>query len=154
MATFSRKGKTHALGRGRLPFRSASAAPWLRAIDAPLRPKIRSATSMPIFAKSFAVPLLAFLVAAPGEPSPASGDVPAAVLSTLTRRFVDDAPPLVRGLVIKPDRRMAGFVACGEVGAKDASRYQRFFVTVPGGLAVLESDDRELLARYWQLNGC
>jgi hypothetical protein len=107
-----------------------------------------------LFAKSFAVPLLAFLVAAPGEPSPASGDIPAAVLSTLTRRFVDDAPPLVLGLVIKPDRRMAGFVACGEVGPKDASHYQRFFVTVPGGLAILESDDRDLLGRYWELNGC
>jgi hypothetical protein len=116
--------------------------------------EIKSASGMPIFAKSLAVPLLALLVAAPGEPSPASGDVPAAVLAALTRRFVDDAPPLVRGLVIKLDRRMAGFVACGEVGAKDASRYQRFFVTVPGGLAVLESDDRDLLARYWQLNGC
>ena len=114
---------------------------------------------MPIFAKglfvkSFALPLLALLAAAPGEPSPASGDVPAAVLTTLARRFVDEAPPVFRDLVIKPDRRMAGFVACGEVGSNDASRYQRFFVTVPGGLAVLESDDRDLLARYWELNEC
>lgn len=107
---------------------------------------------MPIFAKSFAIPLLALLVAAPGEPSPASGDVPAAVLATLTRRFVGDAAPLVRAVVIKPDRRMAGFIACGEVG--DGRRYLRFFVTVPGGLAVLESDDHDLLARYWELNGC
>ncbi len=109
---------------------------------------------MQIFVKSLALPLLALSAAAPGEPSPASADIPAAVLTTLTRRFDDHAPPLVRDLVIKPDRRMAGFVACGEVGAQDASRYQRFFVTVPGGLAVLESDDRDLLARYWELNDC
>ena len=56
--------------------------------------------------------------------------------------------------MIKPDRRMAGFVACGEIGTKAADRYQRFFVTVPGGLAVLESDDRDLVARYWGLNDC
>ena len=104
--------------------------------------------------KTVALPLLALLVAAPGEPSPASGDVPAAVLATLSRRFMDEEPPVVRELVIKPDRRMAGFVACGRVGGKDASGYQRFFVTVPGGLAILESDDRDLLARYWELNEC
>lgn len=109
---------------------------------------------MPVFAKSLALPFLAFLVAAPGEPSPASGDVSAAVLATLTRRFVDDPTPLVRRLVIKPDRRMPGFIACGEVGAQDSPQYQRFFVTVPGGLAVLENDDRDLLARYWELNAC
>ena len=109
---------------------------------------------MPILAKSLAAPLLAILVAAPGEPSPASGDVSAAVHATLARRFADDAGPLVRELVIKPDRRMAGFVACGEVGASATPRYQKFFVTVPGGLAVLESDDRDLLARYWELNDC
>ncbi|MBV9751165.1 MAG: hypothetical protein JO188_01460 [Hyphomicrobiales bacterium] len=108
---------------------------------------------MPILAKTLAFPLVALLVAAPGEPSPASGDVSAAVLSTLARRFADDAP-LVRGLVIKRDRRMAGFVACGEVGAMPVARYQRFFITVPGGLAVLESDDPDLLARYWELNDC
>jgi len=109
---------------------------------------------MPILAKAFAVPLVALLIAAPGEPSPASGDISAAVLSALARRFAEDAPPPVRGLVIKLDRRMAGFVACGEVGATAAARYQRFFVIVPGGLAVLESDDRDLLARYWELNDC
>jgi hypothetical protein len=107
-----------------------------------------------LFSKILARPLFALLVAAPGEPSPASGDISAAVLATLARRFADDAQPLVQGLVIKPDRRMAGFVACGEVGTKDAAREQRFFVTVPGGLAVLESDDRDLVARYWQLNEC
>jgi hypothetical protein len=106
------------------------------------------------FAKSLAMPLLALLVAAPGEPPPASGDIPSAVLATLSRRFPGDAAPLVRGLVVKPDRRMAGFIACGEVVAQDTPRYQRFFVTVPGGLAVLESDDRDLLGRYWELNGC
>ena len=109
---------------------------------------------MPVFAKSLAMPFLALLVAAPGEPSPASGDVSAAIIATLTRRFVNDPAPLVRGLVIKPDRRMPGFVACGEVGAGDGRQYQRFFVTVPGGLAVLENDDRDLLARYWELNAC
>ncbi|MBV8184737.1 MAG: hypothetical protein JO137_16280 [Hyphomicrobiales bacterium] len=108
---------------------------------------------MALFAKGLAMPFLALLVAAPGEPSPASGDVPGAVIATLSRRFVSDPAPLVRGLVIKPDRRMPGFVACGEVGVKD-SQYQRFFVTVPGGLAVLESDERDLLARYWELNAC
>ena len=39
-------------------------------------------------------------------------------------------------------------------GPKAALHLQRFFVTVPGGLAVLESDDRELVAHYWNLNGC
>jgi hypothetical protein len=60
----------------------------------------------------------------------------------------------VKGLVVKPDKRMPGYVACGEVGPRAATRLQKFFVTVPGGLAVLESDDRELVARYWSLNGC
>jgi hypothetical protein len=109
---------------------------------------------MPILAKTLAAPLLTLLVAAPGEPSPASGDVRAAVASTLARRFIGNAHPLIKGLVVKPDRRMAGFVACGEVGQKAADRFQRFFVTVPGGLAVLESDDRDLLASYWSLNDC
>ena len=109
---------------------------------------------MPILAKTLALPLVALLAAAPGEPSPASGDIRAAVISTLARRFTDAVPPLVHSLVIKPDRRMAGFVACGEIGTKAADRYQRFFVTVPGGLAVLDSDDRDLVARYWGLNDC
>jgi hypothetical protein len=109
---------------------------------------------MSIFANTLALPLLTLLAAAPGEPSPASGDIRAAVTATLARRFTDNAQPLVKGLVIKPDKRMAGFVACGEVGAKGAAPYQRFFVTVPGGLAVLESDDHDLLDRYWSLNDC
>jgi hypothetical protein len=107
-----------------------------------------------MFVKILAVPLLTLLAAAPGEPSPASGDVRAAVVSTLARRFTENARPQLKGLVIKPDTHMAGYVACGEVGPKAAARYQKFFVMVPGGLAVLESDDRELLARYWSLNGC
>jgi hypothetical protein len=94
------------------------------------------------------------LAAAPGEPSPASGDIRAAVVSTLSRRFTESARPQIKGLVIKPDKRMPGYVACGEVGPKAASHFQKFFVMVPGGLAVLESDDRDLLARYWGLNGC
>ncbi|SEC81983.1 hypothetical protein SAMN05519104_2157 [Rhizobiales bacterium GAS188] len=106
-----------------------------------------------MFVKFLALPLT-LLAAAPGEPSPASGDVRAAVVSTLARRFADNARPQLKGLVIKPDKRMAGYVACGEVGPKAATRYQKFFVMVPGGLAVLESDDRDLLARYWSLNGC
>jgi len=101
-----------------------------------------------------AVPLLTLLAAAPGEPSPAMGDIRAAVVSTLARRFAESAPPQLRSLVVKADRRMPGYVACGEVGPKAAARFQRFFVTVPGGLAVLESDDRELVAHYWRLNGC
>jgi hypothetical protein len=107
-----------------------------------------------MFVKILAVPLLTVLAAAPGEPSPASGDIRAAVVSTLARRFAEHARPQLKGLVIKPDTRMAGYVACGEVGPKAAARFQKFFVMVPGGLAVLESDDRELLARYWSLNGC
>jgi hypothetical protein len=106
-----------------------------------------------MFVKILALPLT-LLAAAPGEPSPASGDVRAAVVSTLARRFADNARPQLKGLVIKPDKRMAGYVAWGEVGPKAATRYQKFFVMVPGGLAVLESDDRDLLARYWSLNGC
>lgn len=104
--------------------------------------------------KSLAVPVLALLAAAPGQPSPATGDVRAAVVSTLARRFADNAHPQVKGLVIKADRRMPGYVACGEVGPKAATRLQKFFVMVPGGLAVLESDDQDLVARYWSLNGC
>jgi hypothetical protein len=105
-------------------------------------------------AKLVVAPVLMVLAAAPGEPSPASGDIRAAVVSTLARRFAENARPQIKGLVIKPDKRMPGYVACGEVGPKAASRFQKFFVMVPGGLAVLESDDRELLARYWSLNGC
>ena len=104
--------------------------------------------------KLLAVPLLTLLAAAPGEPSPASGDVRAAVVSALARRFAENAHPQLKGLIIKPDKRMSGYVACGEVGPRAATRYQKFFVMVPGGLAVLEGDDRELLARYWSLNGC
>jgi hypothetical protein len=105
-------------------------------------------------AKILFVPLLTLLAAAPGEPSPATGDVRAAVVSTLSRRFADNAHPQLKGLVIKADKRMPGYVACGEVGPKAAARYQKFFVMVPGGLAVLESDDHDLVARYWSLNGC
>ena len=104
--------------------------------------------------KLLLVPVLTLLAAAPGESSPADGDVRAAVVSTLARRFAENAHPQVKGLVIKSDKRMPGYVACGEVGPKAALHLQRFFVTVPGGLAVLESDDRELVARYWNLNGC
>jgi hypothetical protein len=104
--------------------------------------------------KTLAVPLLTLLAAAPGEPSPATGDVRAAVVSTLARRFADTAHPQLRSLVIKADRRMAGYVACGEIGPKAGAHYQKFFVMVPGGLAVLESDDRDLVASYWRLNGC
>jgi hypothetical protein len=105
-------------------------------------------------AKLILAPVLMLLAAAPGEPSPASGDIHAAVVSTLARRFTDTARPQIKGLVIKPDRRMPGYVACGEVGPKAASHLQKFFVMVPGGLAVLESDDHDLVAHYWSLNGC
>jgi hypothetical protein len=104
--------------------------------------------------KLITLPLLTLLAAAPGEPSPADGDVRAAVMSALARRFSDTAHPQLKNLVIKADKRMPGYVACGEVGPKAAARFQRFFVMVPGGLAVLDSDDRELVARYWSLNGC
>ena len=106
-----------------------------------------------MFVKMLAVPLI-FFAAAPGEPSPASGDVRAAVVSTLARRFAEYAHPQIKGLVIKPDKRMAGYVACGEVGPRAAAHYQKFFVMVPGGLAVLDGDDHELLSRYWSLNDC
>jgi hypothetical protein len=115
---------------------------------------LRLPGTQPMPMKLLTVPLLTLLAAAPGEPSPASGDIHAAVISTLARRFAENAHPQLRGLVIKADRRMPGYVACGEVGPKAAARFQRFFVTVPGGLAVLESDDRDLVARYWSLNGC
>ena len=107
-----------------------------------------------MFAKSLAFATMTLLAAAPGEPSPASGDIRAAVVTTLARRFADNAHPQVRALVIKADTRMTGYVACGEVGPRAAAHYQKFFVMVPGGIAVLESDDRELVARYWSLNGC
>jgi hypothetical protein len=105
-------------------------------------------------AKLLFVPFLTLLAAAPGEPSPQSGDIRSAVVSTLARRFAENAHPQLKGVVIKPDRRMPGFVACGEVGPKAAAHFQKFFVMVPGGLAVLESDDRDLVAHYWSLNGC
>jgi hypothetical protein len=105
-------------------------------------------------AKLIAAPFLLLLAAAPGEPSPATGDIRSAITSTLARRFADSARPQIKGLVIKPDKRMPGYVACGEVGPKAASHLQKFFVMVPGGLAILESDDRDLVARYWSLNGC
>jgi hypothetical protein len=107
-----------------------------------------------MFVKAVAASLLIVQAAAPGEPSPASGDIRAAVVSTLARRFAETAHPQLKGLVIKVDKRMSGYVACGQVASKTAGHFQKFFVMVPGGLAVLESDDKDLLARYWSLNGC
>jgi hypothetical protein len=107
-----------------------------------------------MFAKIGAVSLLIVQAVAPGEPLPASGDIRAAVVSTLARRFPETDHPQLKDLVIKADKRMPGYVACGEVGLKTTAHFQRFFVMVPGGLAVLESDDKALVARYWSLNGC
>jgi hypothetical protein len=107
-----------------------------------------------MFFKVVAVSLLIQQVAAPGEPLPASGDIRAAVVSTLARRFAEPAHPQLKGLVIKPDKLMPGYVACGEVSPRASAHFQKFFVMVPGGLAVLENDDKDLVARYWSVNGC
>jgi hypothetical protein len=108
-----------------------------------------------MFLRAVAVSLLIQQVAAPGEPSPASGgDIRAAVVSTLARRFAEPTHPQLKGLVIKPDKMMPGYIACGEVSPRASARFQKFFVMVPGGLAVLENDDRDLVARYWDVNGC
>ena len=50
--------------------------------------------------KLLLVPVLTLLAAAPGESSPADGDVRAAVVSTLARRFAENAHPQVKGLVL------------------------------------------------------
>ena len=112
---------------------------------------------MSILAASLARSAIALLVAAPGEAPVAEHDVPDVAKAAVIRRLDKDAFPSFRRIVVKPSERMPGYVVCGEISGPppdDTGRFERFFVVVPGSFALLDRDGRELIDKYWTLNGC
>jgi hypothetical protein len=112
---------------------------------------------MSILASSLAGSTLVMLVAAPGEPPIAQGDVPDVARAAVIRRLDKDALPSFRRMVVKLSGRMPGYVVCGEVSGRhtpDARPFERFFVVVPGSFALLDRDGNDLIDKYWKLNGC
>jgi hypothetical protein len=112
---------------------------------------------MSILAASLAGSAIVLLVAAPGEPPVAEGDVPDVAKAAVIRRLDKDAFPSFRRIVVKPSERMPGYVVCGEVSGQQtaaAGRFERFFVVVPGSFALLDRDGSGLIDKYWSLNGC
>ncbi len=110
---------------------------------------------MHILAASLAASIL--LIAAPGEPPVAQGDVPDVAKAAVIRRLEPDAAVSFRGIVVKPSNAMPGYVVCGEVSGREgaeAGAYERFFVVVPGSFALLDRDGNALIDQYWKRNGC
>jgi hypothetical protein len=112
---------------------------------------------MSTFASASAASAIVLLVAAPGEPPVAQGDVPEAAKAAVIRRLDIDAAPSFRRIVVKPSTHMPGYVVCGEVSARQAAEggaFERFFAVVPGSFALLDRDGNALVDKYWKLNGC
>jgi hypothetical protein len=112
---------------------------------------------MSLFAAALTGAAIVVLVAAPGEPSIAEGDVPAAARMAVFRRLDNNFLPIFRRLVVKPSGQLPGYVVCGEVSGRqtaDTGEFERFFVVIPGSFAVLDRDGSELIDKYWKLNGC
>jgi hypothetical protein len=112
---------------------------------------------MSILATALTGSAMLLLVAAPGEPPIAEHKVPGAAKEAVIRRLDRNVWPNFRRMVVKPSERMPGYVVCGEVSdrlAADPERFERFFVIVPGRLALLDRDGDELIDKYWKLNGC
>ncbi len=100
---------------------------------------------------------IVLLVAAPGEPPVAERDVPDVAKAAVIRRLDKDVVASFRRIVVKASGRMPGYVVCGEVAGRqpaEAGRFERFFVVVPGSLALLDRDGNEIIDKYWRLNGC
>ena len=109
---------------------------------------------MSMLRAAFVGPAFILLVAAPGEPPVAEGDVADVAKAAVLRRLDASAMPSFRRIVVKPSAQMPGYVVCGEVEAAKAGVFERFFVVVPGSFALLERDGNALIDKYWKLNGC
>ena len=112
---------------------------------------------MSLLAASLAGTALIVLVAAPGEPPIAERDVPDVAKAAVIRRLDQNVLPNFRRIVVKLSERMPGYVVCGEVARQDSAdtgRFERFFVVIPGGFALLDRDGNALIDKYWKLNGC
>jgi len=58
------------------------------------------------------------------------------------------------GFVLKASARSTGWVACGQVDTGDETgRMERFVAFVPGTIALVASDDPELVEEYWAAVG-
>ena len=108
-------------------------------------------------ASALATSAVILLVAAPGEPPVAQGDVPEVAKAAVVRRLDIDATPSFRRIVVKPSTHMPGYVVCGEVSARPVAKgsaFERFFAVVPGSFALLDRDGSTLVDKYWKSNGC
>ena len=112
---------------------------------------------MTYVASALAGSAIVLLVAAPGEPPVAAGDVPEVAKAAVIRRLDADAAPSFRHVVVKASTHMPGYVVCGEVSVRPAgegSAFERFFAVVPGSFALLDRDGNALVDKYWKSNGC
>lgn len=103
------------------------------------------------------IPFMMLLAAAPGEPPAAERDVPDIARTAVIRRLEPGSTPVFGRMVVKPGQRMPGYVVCGEFSEHNSGprpTIERYFVIVPGSFATLERDNKELVSKYWKLNGC
>src|SRR5258708_9652050 len=93
---------------------------------------------MSMLAASLAGSAIIVLVAAPGEPPIAERDVPDAAKAAVIRRLDQDVLPNFRRIVVQLSERMPGYGGCGGGAGQsaDAGQLERFFVVIPGHLAL------------------
>ncbi len=60
------------------------------------------------------------------------------------------------GLSLHPSQRASGWVACGQVdtGEPNAPRFERFIAFVPGSIALVDTEEPELVSDFWSAVGC